>query len=320
MKRFKYSPVAALLFFSGCMAAQPLSKLNPALEYSRKIRGIGAQTAAPFRSPSAQTAVPREDTVARLAVDRGQAQVRFVDGEWNPGTHRRATEAGVVSNELTDAQSPQEGFSEYRASMTDSAPYTGPLSLGDPGVTSSLWGESRGDNDMFRDHRAFQPMDLITILVSESAEGEKEADTETKSSSSVSASIRDMLGLEKYITQANRNIELESIIAADTTNDFKGEGSTSRKDSLVARISAMVVEVLPSGILRIEGEKIIAVNNEEQVMVISGLVRTRDINSENEVNSAKVANMRIDYYGKGTVGEAQYGGWLGRALRIIWPF
>ena len=55
-------------------------------------------------------------------------------------------------------------------------------------------------------------------------------------------------------------------------------------------------------------------------MVISGLVRPRDVNSDNEVPSNKVANMRIDYYGRGTVGEAQYGGWLGRALRKVWPF
>jgi flagellar L-ring protein precursor FlgH len=82
----------------------------------------------------------------------------------------------------------------------------------------------------------------------------------------------------------------------------------------------VVAEVLPSGLLRIEGEKIIAVNNEEQIMVISGLVRQRDISSDNEVNASKIAQIRIDYYGNGTVGEAQYGGWLARALRIVWPF
>ena len=82
----------------------------------------------------------------------------------------------------------------------------------------------------------------------------------------------------------------------------------------------MVVEVLPGGILRVEGEKIISVNQEEQVMVISGLIRPRDINSKNEIDSSKVANVRIDYYGRGIVGEAQKGGWLGRIVREVWPF
>jgi len=54
--------------------------------------------------------------------------------------------------------------------------------------------------------------------------------------------------------------------------------------------------------------------------VITGLVRPRDITSDNEVQSTKIAQIRVDYYGKGTVGEAQYGGWFARLLRIIWPF
>jgi flagellar L-ring protein precursor FlgH len=111
-----------------------------------------------------------------------------------------------------------------------------------------------------------------------------------------------------------------ALVNAETQNDFKGEGKTDRKGSLKGKISAMVAEVLPSGVLRIEGEKIISVNSEQQVMVISGLVRPRDINSENEIDSSKIAQLRIDYYGEGTVGEAQNGGWLGRFMRKVWPF
>lgn len=82
----------------------------------------------------------------------------------------------------------------------------------------------------------------------------------------------------------------------------------------------MVQEVLPSGILRIQGEKIISVNDEEQIMVMSGLVRPRDVNSRNEVDSGKIANMRIDYYGKGTIGVIQSPGWLMKIVMNIWPF
>ena len=82
----------------------------------------------------------------------------------------------------------------------------------------------------------------------------------------------------------------------------------------------MVAEVLPSGILRIEGTKIISVNNEEQIMVLTGLIRPRDITSDNEVDSTRVANMRIDYYGRGDIGDAQRQGWLGQLVRKVWPF
>jgi flagellar L-ring protein precursor FlgH len=82
----------------------------------------------------------------------------------------------------------------------------------------------------------------------------------------------------------------------------------------------MVAEVLPTGILRIEGKKIVTVNDEEQMMILSGLIRVRDINYSNEVDSSKVANMRIDYYGVGSLGDVQYPGWGTQLIRRIWPF
>jgi flagellar L-ring protein precursor FlgH len=198
--------------------------------------------------------------------------------------------------------------------------YTGPLALGDPGVTSSLWRESRASNEVVRDFRAWQAMDLITIVVTERSRGMHDADTEVKSRSQVLAAIQNLLGFEQQTTQWKYPPDLSALVQASTQNNYKGEGMTNRQAELSARISAVVAEVLPSGLLRIEGEKIISVNNEEQVMLISGLVRQRDINSLNEVDSSKIAQMRIDYYGKGTVGEAQYGGWLGRLMRYVWPF
>jgi flagellar L-ring protein precursor FlgH len=163
-------------------------------------------------------------------------------------------------------------------------------------------------------------MDLLTIVINELSIGRHDADTEVKSKSEYFAAIENFLGLEEQTQQWNHPPDLSSLIKAQTKDDFKGEGQTNRQALLTARMSAVVAEVLPSGLLRIEGEKIISVNNEEQVMVISGLVRPRDISSDNEVQHAKIAQIRIDYYGKGTVGEAQYGGWLGRILRILWPF
>jgi flagellar L-ring protein precursor FlgH len=199
-------------------------------------------------------------------------------------------------------------------------PYQGPLVQGDPGVTASLWRESQSGNEPFRDFRAWQPMDLVTIVVNEITLGRHQADTEIKSKSEILTAIEHFLGLEKQTQNWSQPPDLAALIQASTQNNFKGEGRTIRQGQLNARLSAVVAEVLPSGLLRIEGEKIIAVNNEEQIMVISGLVRQRDISSNNEVDASRIAQIRIDYYGKGTVGEAQYGGWLARALRILWPF
>jgi flagellar L-ring protein precursor FlgH len=213
-----------------------------------------------------------------------------------------------------------EGVKVIRSTEMLPRAYTGPLELGNPGVGASLWHEGRAGNEVYRDFRAWEPMDLLTIVVNEVSIGRHFGLTEVKGKSEYQAAIDNFFGLEQQTQQWKYPPDLSSLIKASTKNDFKGEGQTNRQAQLTARISGVVVEVLPSGLLRVEGEKIISVNNEEQVMVISGLVRTRDISSDNEVQSSKIAQMRVDFYGKGTVGEAQYGGWFGRILRIIWPF
>lgn len=255
----------------------------------------------------------------------GRAQLRLAQG---PPPLRSLTQPAVVEGDsrLADVQLASDlgsGNSEVRvipSSERLAQPYRGPLTEGDPGVTASLWRESQSGNEPFRDFRAWQPMDLVTIVVTETSLGLHTADTEVKSKSEYMAAIENFLGLEQQTQNWTQPPDLTSLIKASTENNFNARGRTIRQGQLNARISAVVAEVLPSGLLRIEGEKIIAVNNEEQVMVISGLVRQRDISSDNEVNASKIAQIRVDYYGEGTVGEAQYGGWLGRLLRILWPF
>jgi flagellar L-ring protein precursor FlgH len=261
----------------------------------------------------------------------GRASLHLVDGDVRPDFQQQLPRGIRRSPELlgediaargTGASGPgdQGDIPIYRSVEQLPPPYKEPLPLGDPGISASLWHESRGNNEIFRDFRAWQPMDIVTIVVSERSRGIHDADTLTNSRSSVEAAIENLLGLEAQTKEWKRPPSLTNTVNAATRNEFRGEGETRRQAELTARISAVVAEVLPSGLLRVEGEKIISVNNEEQVMVISGLVRTRDINSNNEVNSASIAQMRIDYYGKGIVGEVQYGGWLGRLMRLLWPF
>lgn len=341
MKKEISISVATLLFSNGCMMPPPPSMARPAAIYSQAVKNVQPDQAVPyqagihpvtmpsnqqpFNSPSSPQlsdgAIPRARFASESFDIDESAASPLAGGSGEPG---KAGE--VVTNmeqppvQALPPQQPQAEVYEYRSQQPNIRDYRGPLALGDPGLSASLWRETRSGNNLYRDHRAFQAMDLLTIIVTESSEGNTDADTEIKSKSSVFASIADFLGVMQSIQDDNPNVNPDQLIKAETQNDFKGEGETNRRGSLSARISAMVVEVLPSGILRVEGEKIVSVNNEEQVMVISGLVRPYDLNWNNEVDSSRVANMRIDFYGKGTVGEAQYGGWMSRLMRTLWPF
>ncbi len=304
----------------GCIDMKPPTPVVPAKVYSDQLKRQASVAPGAFQSDA-----DRARTLSGLKNQDGRARLHLVSEDSVPDSvgSSRHVAPSFSAGDGADRVTNDDGYVSIPNSAPDTRDYNGPLALGDPGVNASLWRES-GTSGLFRDFRAWQPMDLITIVVSENAEGKKEADTEVKQKSTVSAAIESFFGLENYVAGKNDgdNVKLDpsALISASAQNDFKGEGETNRKDSLKATITAVVVEILPSGILRIEGQKIIAVNNEEQTMVLSGLVRTRDINSENEINSAKIANMRIDYFGRGTIGEAQYGGWVARLLRMLWPF
>lgn len=306
MKNDKNIKLLALMTVLASCAPQGVVKpAVPSLDYVRNLEGTygiktineGDAAGSDKRGAGAGPMFSMAPPVVQYAKDESAPDAKIAGGEGATADYR-----------------------VYHSKNPNIRDYSGSLAFGDPGVSASLWRENRGGNDLFRDIRAWQPMDLLTVVISESAEGAKSADTEVKQSSSVSAAISALLGLDTFFKDKNPTIDPKNLVSASTTNDSKGEGTTNRKDSLKARISAMVVETLPSGILRIEGEKIVAVNNEEQVMVVSGLVRPRDISSINEIDSSKIANMRIDYYGRGVIGEAQAGGWLARIMRRLWPF
>lgn len=325
MKPTRTVVMLGALIGAGCAEPYYKTAAIPAREYADNVRAqyTSRNVAYPgtAQRPGEVRGVPA--IVAAEARDQHRARLRFASDE---RPLEEAPAAGIEGSNQADPQFPPDGgFVMKRSSMTNTREYTGPLTLGNPGVTASLWQESRSNSDLFHDTRAWQPMDLLTIVVSEQAEGANNANTEIKSKSTVEAAISKLLGLETNIVNNSKQLTEGvavpgSLVSATAQNDYKGEGKTDRKGSLKGKISAMVAEVLPSGVLRIEGEKIVSVNSEQQVMVISGLVRPRDISSENEVDSSKIAQLRVDYYGEGTVGEAQSGGWLGRFMRTVWPF
>jgi flagellar L-ring protein precursor FlgH len=70
----------------------------------------------------------------------------------------------------------------------------------------------------------------------------------------------------------------------------------------------------------IQGNREVRVNNENQIITLTGMVRPRDISSENIILSTYIADAQISYSGSGVVNDRQKPGWLARLLDVIWPF
>jgi flagellar L-ring protein precursor FlgH len=112
----------------------------------------------------------------------------------------------------------------------------------------------------------------------------------------------------------------EPEIASKTKSDFKGEGDTNREGNLVATITAKVVEVMPNGNLVLESRKEITINNEKQILVLTGIVRGEDISADNAVFSNRIADAQVYYVGDGVIQDKQNPGWMVRVLDRVWPF
>ncbi len=198
---------------------------------------------------------------------------------------------------------------------SDNAPQ---ITVEAPQTSGSLWTENRGS--LFGDIKARQLGDILTVAIFEQASASREATTKTGRSSSNAAGISKFLGFETDFNSLHSALDPTRLIATNYDNDFKGSGSTSRKENLVATLSTRVVEVFPNGNLRIEGGKTITVNHEEQIIVLTGIVRPNDISSQNVIDSKYVLDAKIAYTGKGVISDKQRPGWMTRILDNVWPF
>jgi flagellar L-ring protein FlgH len=152
--------------------------------------------------------------------------------------------------------------------------------------------------DGFRDVRASQTYDLVTILVSDNSSAASTGVTNTSRKSSVAASITALVG-PKSATGA-----LSNLANASNNQQLQGTGTTSRGTTLTATVTAEVTAVLPNGNLVVQGQKEIAVNSEKQVITVRGIIRPDDLSPVNSIPSDRVARMEILVNGKGVVNDA----------------
>ena len=116
------------------------------------------------------------------------------------------------------------------------------------------------------------------------------------------------------------SVGVDPILGTRTTSGLSAKGETKRENYVTATIGARVLQVLPGGVLQLAGAREIRVNDETQYMVVSGLVRSQDVASDNSVESTQLADSKVEYYGKGVLADKQRQGWLSRLIDNIWPF
>ena len=161
--------------------------------------------------------------------------------------------------------------------------------------------------NLFYDTTARQVGDIITIKLVEAATALASSDTKAEKKQKVDMPAPTVAGSE--ITKDDKKI-LENNLNAG--RDFKGSGESNQAHNFQAVITVSVVDVLPNQYLVVRGEKLIMLNQSEDFIRFSGIVRPQDIDASNSVESKKVANVRIMYSGNGELSSANKMGSLAR--------
>lgn len=187
---------------------------------------------------------------------------------------------------------------------------------------------------LFEDPRARNVGDTLTITLNErtsanrssNAAAEKTATADVtadlSSLSNVAGVVRGLPGAGLARSLANRATAAGNAangLSADSTLEFGGKGSSSAQNAFTGTITATVLEVLPNGNLVVAGEKQVAVSSEEEVIRVSGVVNPSDL-VRNAVTSSKMADLRLEYRGRGFGDDANSPGWLTSVLLKLSPF
>lgn len=168
---------------------------------------------------------------------------------------------------------------------------------------------------LYGDRKAHRVGDIITITLQERTAARKSADNEIGKNSSAELLNPTLLG---NVVGAKG---LDLGVSMGGSRSYDGDAQANQSNSLTGSITVTISEVLPNGLMQVRGEKWITLNNGDELIRISGLVRSDDVGPDNTVPSTRVADARITYSGTGAFANASQPGWLSQFfLSPLWPF
>lgn len=216
-----------------------------------------------------------------------------------------------------------------RSSLTAAALALALAGLPAAGGAQSLWREGAPGASLFVDHRARGVNDIVTILIAEQSAASRSATTKTSQDTSRTAAVNQfptvfdpiarrfvqpltggLLGSQSPSEAVRQRFNLDM----NSTASHEGKGNIDSTDKVTGQIAARVVRVLDNGNLLVEGRRAVLVNNDTQVITISGMIRPQDVTAANTILSSQIADAEIEMVGRGVTAEAQNPGLFYRIL------
>lgn len=183
---------------------------------------------------------------------------------------------------------------------------------------NSLW--QSGSRTFFKDQRARNVGDILTVKVDISDKAAFDNSSERSRTSSDSTGVGGALGTAIDTIALPAGMAASDLASTEGASSYKGTGTIDRSESLSTNVAAVVTQLLPNGNLVIEGRQEVRVNYEIRELVVAGVVRPEDIAADNTIESTKIAEARISYGGRGQISDVQQPRTGQQVLDILLPF
>ena len=188
--------------------------------------------------------------------------------------------------------------------------------------TGSIFGQ--GDNPLFSDHKAMHVNDIVTVLIAENVQSSSSGTKQLSEdgSSTLGGGAFTSTGTNSAVNSAINKINgLTNLgFTGSSGSSFKGQGSSTKDASFTTTVSARIVKVLQNGNYFIAGKREILVDDQKQIIQISGVIRPYDIDQNNMISSAQMSDAKIHYKTEGDVDRATKQGWGTKIIQSVWPF
>jgi flagellar L-ring protein precursor FlgH len=188
-----------------------------------------------------------------------------------------------------------------------------------PTVPASLW--RTGSRAFFKDQRAAQVGDIVTVLVNTTDTANvQNASSEVKTGSETMG-LPNLFGLEASLPKLlGKAVNASSLVSANSASNAGGTGTIKRNETVMLRLAGVVTQVLPNGNLVVAARQEMRVNSELRELEVSGVIRPQDIASDNTVSHDRMAEARISYGGRGQLTDIQTPRYGQQMMDILLPF
>lgn len=176
-----------------------------------------------------------------------------------------------------------------------------------PTTAGAIYREGGGGLGLFQDQKARHPGDLLTITLTERTTATASTSTTSSKSSDTEMAIPSLFGAP--VTIDGRDIGSTS---TSGERNFSGTGQSAQSNQLSGSVTVTVVQRLANGNLVVRGDKLLRLNQSDEIVQIMGIVRSADIAPDNTVPSNRVADVRIAYGGRGQMAKSNVMGWMSR--------